>query len=157
MIYSYLKLLHLIAVIIFLGNIFTGLFWMNIAKKTKNIKIIFHTVKGVILSDRYFTIPGVVFITTFGLIAAIFGHIPLLRTGWIFWSLVLFTISGIAFMWKVAPLQRKILNLTSNQDDKLDFNWAVFNKVYLEWEIWGLIALVAPVMALVMMTLKIPE
>ena len=105
MYYTYFKLLHVLAVIIFLGNIITGLYWMHIAKKTKDLKIISHTVFGVIKSDRYFTIPGVVLITTFGIIAAVHGHIPLLRTGWIFWPIVLFSISGIAFMWKVAPLQ----------------------------------------------------
>ena len=157
MLYSHLKLLHLIAVIIFLGNIFTGLFWMHIAKKSKNLRIISHTIKGVIKSDNYFTIPGVVFVTSFGLFAAIYGHTPLLRTGWILWSLILFTISGIAFIWKVAPLQKKIRGLTSEQNSETDFDWAGFNKVYTEWEIWGLIALAAPVAALVMMTLKIPQ
>ena len=155
--YTYLKLFHLVAVILFLGNIFTGLFWMHVAKKTKDIKIISHTIKNVIKSDKYFTIPGVVFITTFGFIAAIYGHIPILRTGWIFWSLILFIISGIAFAWKVAPLQKKIYNLTVNHDDKIDFNWTGFYKLYLKWEIWGLIALITPVAALIMMILKIPK
>jgi hypothetical protein len=71
--------------------------------------------------------------------------------------LILFTISGIAFAWKVAPLQKKIYNLTVNHDDKIDFNWTGFYKVYLEWEIWGLIALVTPVSALIMMIIKIPK
>ena len=157
MIYPYFKLLHLIAVIIFLGNIFTGLFWMHIAKKTKDIKIISHSIKGVIKSDRLFTIPGVIVITGFGILAAIYGHIPILRTGWIFWTLILFSISGIAFAWKVAPLQSKIYKLTLKHEDKNDFNWMGFNKVYMEWEVWGLVALLTPVAGLIMMTLKIPR
>jgi uncharacterized membrane protein len=95
MTYSYLKLFHLIAVIIFLGNIFTGAFWMHIAIKTKDLKIIAHTMKGVIKSDRLFTIPGVIFITAGGFMTAIFGHIPILHTGWILWSLILFSISEL--------------------------------------------------------------
>lgn len=157
MTYNYLKLLHLIAVILFLGNIVTGLFWMTIAVKTKDLKIISHSIKGVIKSDRLFTIPGVIVITAGGFMAAIYGNLPLLRTGWIFWSLILFSISGIAFGWKVAPLQRKIYNLTSTKETAHDFNWQGFKKVYLEWETWGLIALLTPVAALVMMVLKIPR
>lgn len=156
MLYNYLKLLHIITVIVFLGNIFTGLYWMHFAIKTKDIKIIAHTMKGVIRSDRLFTIPGVVIVTTAGILAAIYGHIPLLRTGWIFWSIILFTISGIAFAWKVAPLQRKIYNLTINTEQNADINWTTFKNIYFEWEIWGLIALMTPVIALVMMILKIP-
>ena len=157
MIYTWLKLFHVIAVIVFLGNIFTGLFWMRLAVKTKDISIIHHSIKGVIRSDRYFTIPGVVFITAAGIFAAIAGNVPLLRTGWIFWSLILFSISGIAFMWKVAPLQKKLSKLTAVSGNSQVFDWNVFNKNFRDWEFWGGIALVTPILALVMMVLKIPK
>src|SRR4030095_14039718 len=98
--YTYFKLIHLVAVTIFLGNIITGLFWMHMAVNTKDLKIISHTMKGIIKADRYFTIPGVIIITAGGFMAAIYGHFPILQTGWIFWSIVLFTISGLAFAFK---------------------------------------------------------
>ena len=84
MTYNYLKLIHLMAVIIFLGNIFTGLFWMHIAIKTKDLKIISHSIKGVIRSDRLFTIPGVILITAGGLMTAIYGRIPIIHTAGFF-------------------------------------------------------------------------
>ena len=155
--YSYLKLIHLIAVMIFLGNIVTGLFWMHIAVKTKDLKIISFVMKGIIKADRYFTLPGVVIITAGGFLAAIYGNFPILRTGWIFWSVIMFSISGLAFAFKVAPLQKKIYNLTLNKDSSIDFNWENFKKVYFEWDIWGLVALLTPLAAFVMMTLKIPH
>ena len=155
MVYAFLKLLHIFAVIIFMGNIITGLFWMHIAVKSKDPKIISHSIKGVIKSDRLFTIPGVIFITLGGFMAAISGRLPLLHTGWIFWSIVLFSISGLAFAWKVAPLQKKIKNLTSNHSG--DFDWTFFKKVYSQWELWGLFSLLTPFAALVMMVLKLPH
>ena len=155
MVYAFLKLLHIFAVIIFLGNIITGLFWMHIAVKSKDLKIISHSIKGVIKSDRLFTIPGVIFIILGGFMAAISGRLPLLHTGWIFWSIVLFSISGLAFAWKVAPLQKKIKNLTSNHSG--DFDWTFFKKVYSQWELWGLFSLLTPFAALVMMVLKLPH
>lgn len=155
--YAYLKLIHLIAVTLFLGNIITGLFWMHIAVKTRDLKIISFTMNGIIKADRIFTIPGVIVITAGGLMAAIYGHFPILRTGWIFWSLIMFTVSGLAFMFKVAPLQKKIYHLGLNKDSFTEPEWIHFNKVYLEWDIWGLIALVTPLAAFVMMTLKIPQ
>lgn len=156
MYYSYLKLIHLFAVIIFLGNIITGLFWMRTAVKTKDLKIINFTMKGIRESDRYFTIPGVIVITAGGFLAAIFAHYPILGTGWIFWSIIMFSISGLAFSFKVAPLQKKIYHLTLNKETSTDFDWKNFNKVYLEWDIWALVALLTPLAAFVMMTLKIP-
>ncbi|CAN5659484.1 hypothetical protein BH10BAC3_BH10BAC3_18590 [soil metagenome] len=155
--YSYLKLIHIIAVMIFLGNIITGLFWMRIAVKTKDLKIITFTMKGIRDSDRYFTIPGVILITAGGLLAAIFGHFPILHTGWIFWSIVFFSISGLAFAFKVAPLQKEIYYLTLNKETSTDFNWKYFYKVYLEWDIWALVALLTPLTAFIMMTLKVPQ
>ena len=155
--YSYLKLIHIIAVMIFLGNIITGLFWMHIAVKTKDLKIINFTMKGIRAADRYFTIPGVIVITSFGFFAAIFGHYPILHTGWIFWSIILFSISGLAFAFKVAPLQKKIYQLTLHKESSNDFDWKYFNKVYLQWDIWGFIALATHLAAFIMMTLKIPQ
>jgi len=154
--YKYLKLFHLIAVMLFLGNIITGLFWMRFAVKAKDLNIIRFAMKSIIKLDRYFTIPGVILITTFGILAAIYGHFPILGTGWILWSIILFTASGIAFGFKVAPLQTKIYNLTLNKENPTDFDWTHFNKVYLAWDIWGFIALILPLAAYVMMTLKIP-
>ena len=155
--YNYLKLIHLIAVMIFLGNIVTGLFWMSIAVRTKDLKIINFTMKGIIKADRYFTIPGVLIITAGGFLAAISGHFPILRTGWILWSIIMFSISGLAFAFKVAPLQKKIYNLTLNKEQMADFNWEGFKKIYVKWDIWGLIALLTPLAAFVMMVLKLPH
>ena len=153
--YALLKLIHVFAVIIFLGNIITGLFWMRIADKTNNLSIISFTIKGIITSDKLFTIPGVIIITIGGLSAAIHGGIPLLKTGWIFWSLVLFSFSGLIFSWKLAPLQNKIYQLIKNTNAD-NFNKVLYNSYLKQWEKWGLFALLTPLCALVMMVLKIP-
>lgn len=155
--YSYLKLVHLIAVMIFLGNIVTGLFWMRIAVETKDLKIINFTMKGIIRADRFFTIPGVIVITAGGFLAAIYGHYPILRTGWILWSIIMFSISGLAFAFQVVPLQKKLYNLTSERVQMTDFDWEHFKRVYVKWDIWGLIALVTPLAAFAMMVLKLPQ
>ena len=153
--YALLKLVHVFAVIIFLGNIITGLYWMKKADKTNNLSIISFTMKGIINSDRLFTIPGVIVITIGGLSAALYGGIPLLKTGWVFWSLVLFTLSGLIFSRKLAPLQKKIYHLTqkANADS---FNKILYNSYLKQWENWGFAALLTPVGALIMMVLKIP-
>lgn len=80
-IYALLKPIHVFAVIIFLGNIITGLYWMKKADNTNNLSIISFTMKGIISSDKLFTIPGVIIITIFGFSAAIHVGIFLLKTG----------------------------------------------------------------------------
>jgi len=153
--YQIFKLVHLAAVIMFLGNVITGLFWKAHADRTRDVKIIAHMMEGIIRSDRWFTIPGVVVITAAGILAAVQGGLPLLRTGWIFWSIIAFSASGIAFAWKVAPLQREILAMAKAAGDG-PLDWTLYKSKSLRWELWGLLATGLPVIAVVMMVIKRP-
>jgi uncharacterized membrane protein len=119
MVYLYLKILHVLFVILFLGNITVGVFWKMFAQKTKDPDKIVFTFKGIIKADRIFTMPGVIGITLFGIGGAIHGGLPILGTSWILWSIILFIISGIAFMAKLVPLRKQIATLSS---DKENFN-----------------------------------
>ena len=151
--YQFLKLIHVVAVILFLGNIITGLFWKAHADRTRDVRFIAHTISGIIRSDRWFTIPGVVVITVAGFMAAIQAGLPILRTGWILWSVIAFSLSGIAFAWRVAPLQRQLLSLTSATTP---LDWTVYRAKSIQWELWGLFATVTPLIAVVLMVIKKP-
>ncbi|MDH4110100.1 MAG: DUF2269 domain-containing protein [Gammaproteobacteria bacterium] len=153
--YLILKVLHVASVVVFLGNITTGLFWAGHAHKSRDLKLIASAFDGIIRSDRLFTAPGVLGIVITGFAAAIVAGIPLLSTGWIFWPIVLFSISGLVFGVWVAPLQRKILDLARNADST-EGVWQSYVQHYRRWELWGLVALGAPVAAMVIMVLKTP-
>ena len=148
--YSIYKVIHLAAVIIFLGNIATGLFWKAHADRSSNPQIIAHTLHGIIRSDRWFTIPAIVVILIGGFGAASKGGLPILRTGWIFWSVVLFIMSGIAFSARVAPLQKQLFELAQASE----FDWSRYGVLSKAWEWWGAFALLTPVVAAVLMVLK---
>ena len=154
--YLWLKLIHVAAVIAFLGNITTGLFWHRHAARTRDPKLLAFTMDGIIRSDRIFTVPGVVLILVAGVFAAIQGNFPIMRTGWIFWTIVLFSISGFAFMYRVAPLQRKLRAIATAGAEGAGsaFDYAAYHKVTRLWEAWGAIALFAPLIGLVLMVLK---
>lgn len=152
--YLWLKLIHVAAVIAFLGNITTGLFWHAHAARTRDPRVLAHTVDGIIRSDRLFTIPGVVVIIIAGLAAAIVGNVPILRTGWIFWTLILFSVSGLAFMFRVAPLQRELRAFAEAGARSGTFDYEEYHSIARRWELWGAVALLAPVVGLVLMVLK---
>jgi len=152
--YIALKLVHIIAVVMFLGNITTGLFWKAHADRSGDPRIIAHTLHGIIRSDRWFTNPGVILIVITGLGAAGVGRLPILRTEWILWSLILFTISGIAFMARVAPLQRRMLEVARAASDPKTLDWALYHRLSRRWELWGAVALLTPVIALFLMVFK---
>ena len=151
--YLSMKLLHIVAVIAFLGNIATGLFWHLHAARTRDPRLLAHTMGGIIRSDRLFTMPGVIVIIATGIIASIAGGFPILRTGWILWTLVLFAISGLAFMFFVAPMQRQLLAL-AQAGTAGGFDYAGYHRRARIWEIWGAVALLTPAAGLVLMVLK---
>ena len=154
--YLLLKTIHLLAVVAFLGNITTGLFWMRYAVKTNDVRIIHYRAKGIIKSDRLFTIPGVLIITAGGFFAAIYAGVPLLRTGWIFWPILLFTLSGVFFAYKVAPLQSKMKKYLTSSIQHNNYQAEKFVVLLKQWEFWALLALATPVISFFMMILKWP-
>jgi uncharacterized membrane protein len=152
--YLVLKTIHVFSVVIFLGNIITGLFWHLHAERTRDARVLAHTMAGIIRSDRFFTTPGVFAILASGVWLAIQGSFPLLRTGWILWPIVLFAVSGAVFLLRVAPLQRRLHAMALAGAERGTFDLAAYRKLAKAWELWGALALLTPAAALVIMTLK---
>ena len=150
MIYLIWKLLHVIAVIIFMGNITIAPFWKAAADKTKDRIKIADTIKNIIRADRLFTMPSVTFLVIFGFGAQMSYGYPM-ETPWIMWGLAMVIISGAAFMVKVVPLQKKMYAL-ANDENK--FNWDEYEKLSKQWNIWGSVAALAPYIAVILMVLK---
>jgi len=151
MVYLILKLIHVIAAIIFLGNITLGFFWKFRSEKQQDRLSLHETFASIIKADRLFTMPGVIVLLIFGIGSAqMFGY-NLITTGWIFWSIVLYVISGAAFMIRVVPLQKKILALTSDENK---FSRDEYNNLSAKWNLWGTIATVTPWLAVILMVLK---
>lgn len=152
--YLAMKVLHILAVVLFLGNIITGLFWKAHGDRTADPRIVAHTLEGIIRSDRWFTLPGVVLIIGFGVTAAVIGRLPILRTGWIWQSIALFTVSGLAFMLQVAPLQGRLHALASAAVSGGPWDQAAYHRLSHRWEFWGVVAILTPLAALVLMVYK---
>ena len=153
MTYLLWKALHIASVVLFLGNITTGLFWAAQARKTNNLSQLAATFDNISKSDRWFTLPAVGGILISGVAAARLAHLPILGTSWIFWSLVLFSVSGLVFAIWLAPLQRQVSTM-ARACDSGEQDLHSLDRVYLKWELWGLLALLTPVAAMVIMVLK---
>jgi uncharacterized membrane protein len=153
MFYLILKSLHVISVVLFLGNIITGVFWKVHADLVGTVAARAQALDGIVKSDRLFTLPGVILIIATGVALALVGNLPLLRTPWIVWSLVLFGISGLAFAFRVAPLQKKLL---ANARTGLAGTWneAEYKRLSSGWTLWGTISTLTPLAAVFLMVIK---
>jgi len=152
--YLLLKALHLLAVVMFLGNVTTGLFWKAHADRTRDPRIIAHALDGIIRSDRLFTLPGAALIVLAGFAAAELGGWPVFGTGWIWWSLTLFGVSGVLFAVAVAPLQTRMRDLARSSETHADLERGGYRRLSIAWEVWGALALLTPLAAFVLMILK---
>lgn len=147
------KLLHIIGAVLFLGNITTGLFWAAHAHKQNDLRLVSSAFRGIVQSDRWFTVPGVFALLAGGFGSAISGGIPILRTGWVFWAIVLFSVSGLVFALFVAPLQKEIRSFVEHRPQTPE-NWESYSRLYRRWSRWGVVSWLTPMVALGIMVLK---
>jgi uncharacterized membrane protein len=152
--YLLLKVVHILGVIAFLGNITTGLFWHSHAWRTRDPRLLAHTMSGIIRSDRLFTTPGVLLIVAAGVAAAMVGRIPMMSTGWILWTVLLFIAAGAIFGMRIAPLQRKLLALARATNTEGRFDEAQYARLARQWKIWGGIAVGLPLVGVGLMVFK---
>jgi uncharacterized membrane protein len=151
--YTLLKALHIVSVVLFLGNIVTGVFWKLHGDRLGTLNSRAQALDGVIRSDRWFTVPGVLAIIVTGVMLATTLQLPILGTKWLLWALILFGISGAAFSVFVGPLQKKLLK---NVQAGLTGTWnqSEYEALSRSWTAWGAIATAAPVVALFLMVMK---
>lgn len=152
--YLFLKAAHVLAVVLFLGNIITGLFWKAHGDRTRDPRIMAHTLTGIIRSDRWFTVPGVFVIVLTGVGAAVVGGLPIVGTGWIWQSIALFMVSGLIFGMQVAPLQARMREHAMAAAAGGPWNADEYRRLSLRWEMWGVLAILTPLAALALMVFK---
>lgn len=151
--YLWLKLAHVLGVVMFLGNIVTGVFWHKHALATRDPKLLAHAMDGVRRSDRLFTMPGVFLILGSGIWAAIEGGLPMLGTPWILWTIVLFAVSGTVFGARIAPLQKRLQALAA-AGARGAFDFAAYERLSRQWDFWGAVATLTPLAGVALMVLK---
>jgi uncharacterized membrane protein len=145
--------LHLVGVVVFVGNIITAAFWKVRADLLKNPIIIHSTVKNVMLADYVFTLPGLVLIIVSGIVMAVQAKIPLMGMNWLTLSLILFAVTGVIWLAVLIPLQRGMIRHSAQCIES-----GKISKDYLQtsryWAIFGIAATLLPIVILYLMITK---
>jgi uncharacterized membrane protein len=95
--YLLLKLLHLLGVILFLGNIIVTGRWKAMADRTRDSKIVAFAQSQVSATDRVFTLGGILLLGAAGAGAAVYAGFSA-KTPWIEWGNAFFAGSGIVWI-----------------------------------------------------------
>jgi uncharacterized membrane protein len=110
--YELLKTLHVIGVILLLGNVTVTASWKAYADLSEDpVKIAF-AVRAVVLADYLWTSSGIVLTMGAGYAMAHVAGIPLFEDGWMIWSQALFLAAGLMWMFLIVPSQIRMSRMS---------------------------------------------
>lgn len=151
--YLLLKSLHILGVVIFLGNIIITGWWKTMADRTKQSIIVAYAQRQVTLTDIIFTAGGVLLIFITGIVNARLLNLDYWHIRWLAWGLWLFIISGIIWALILIPIQIKQARMARAFADGSDIPGMYW---YLGrfWIVFGIIATILPMVNLYWMVFK---
>lgn len=150
--YLWLKTLHILGVMLFLGNIIVTGWWKNMADLTKNPQIIAFAQRQVTLTDFIFTAGGVAILLIAGALN-VWLHDISLNTKWLVLGFLFFISSGLIWALVLIPVQikqAKMANAFAQTGVIPDEYWR-YCKV---WNVFGVLATLLPLINLYFMVFK---
>ncbi|NBD27458.1 DUF2269 family protein [Paenibacillus glycinis] len=148
-----LLLLHLIGVVVFVGNIVTAAFWKVRADIGKNPVAIHAAVKSVMLADYAFTLPGLILIVVSGMLMAKQAQWPMHGMNWLTVSLLLFAVTGLIWLAVLVPLQRAMIRHSAASVESGRVTEA-YKRASLQWAVFGIAATLLPIVIMYLMVSK---
>ncbi len=141
--YLWLKLVHLLGVTLFVGNIIVTAWWKLMADRTHNPQIIAFAQRQVTLTDYVFTAGGAAILLAAGWGNAALHGMDVLHVKWLSQGLWLFSITGIIWVAILLPVQMRQARMARQfaQDGKIPREYWRLGKV---WAIGGFIATLLP-------------
>jgi uncharacterized membrane protein len=153
MLFKILLAVHILAAIIFVGNIITAAFWKVRADRSGNLETIALTTRAVLLADFVFTGPGILVLLGTGIAMVGLTGWDRFQELWLSLSLILLIITAIIWAAVLLPTQRRMARLArqGTASGSLDPAYQRTGKI---WAIFGGIATLLPIVILFLMVLK---
>ena len=151
--YLWLKTIHLLGVVLFLGNIIITGWWKFMADKTKNPQVIAFAQRQVTLTDFVFTAGGATILFGAGMANVGIHHMDF-SAKWLSQGMWMFVSSGIIWVLVLIPTQIKQAKL-AQEFAKSNAIPEIYWKLCTRWNVFGAIAVVLPLINLYWMTFKL--
>ncbi len=151
--YLTLKSLHILGVVLFLGNIIVTAVWKGMADRNGRPEVVGFAQRLVTLTDWIFTFGGAALILLAGTAMANHAGMSISGTPWIWHGYVIFLISGAIWVVILIPIQIAQARLAHDFEaggDIPERYWRL-NRI---WFFWGIIATLIPLANLAVMVFK---
>ncbi len=151
--YLWLKTIHLLGVVLFLGNIIITGWWKVMADRTGNPQIIAFAQRQVTLTDFVFTAGGAALLLAAGLSNVVVHGMDVFQIRWLSWGFWLFNVSGLIWVFILIPVQIRQARMARGFADggEIPPEYWLMSR---QWQIWGTIATLLPLMNLYWMVFK---
>ena len=151
--YLWLKMLHLLGVVLFLGNITITGWWKFMAVRTGNTQIIAFAQRQVTLTDFIFTGGGSALVLAGGWGNAALHGMDIFHTRWLSWGFWLFAASGLIWVFILIPIQIRQARMARifGQNGEIP---ARYFQLEQRWYFWGTLATLLPMVNLYWMVFK---
>ena len=148
-----LLVLHILAAVVFVGNIITAAFWKTRADRSGNLETIAITARSLLQADYIFTAPGLVVLLATGIWMVGLKDWARFQEPWLGGSFVLLIITGIIWLAVLLPQQCRMVRLAQEGADA-----GALSPDYLKagriWSMFGGVATLLPVLILFLMVFK---
>lgn len=151
--YLLFKSLHILGIVLFLGNIIITGWWKVMADKTKHPLIIAFAQRQVTLTDFVFTAGGAGLVLVTGLINAMNLNSDYLSINWISKGYWMFIISGLIWALILIPVQIKQARMAKLFEEGKEIP-ELYWKLGRIWIFFGIIATLIPLANLYFMVYK---
>ena len=151
--YNVLKFVHVLGVVILVGNVTITAYWKVLADLTRDSRIVAHAQRGVTIADWIFTLLGIALIMIGGYGAALVNDLPLFGSFWLVAGQILFGVSGLIWLGILVPLQIRQARAAREFADGGAVP-AEYRRDSKTWLVWGIIATVPLVAAVYVMVVK---
>jgi uncharacterized membrane protein len=151
--YEVLKAVHVLGVVILVGNVTITAYWKVLADLSRDPKVIAHAQRGVTIADFIFTLAGIALIMIGGYGAVYVRGMSVVEPAWIVLGQILFAISGLIWLGILVPLQIRQARAARGFADGSAIP-AAYLKDSRSWLVWGIVATVPLVAALYVMVVK---
>jgi uncharacterized membrane protein len=153
MAYDICKLVHLLGVILLLGNVTVTSIWKLYADRSRDPRIIAFAQRLVTVTDWFFTAWGILLLVVGGYGAAWVAGMDPLRDGWLVWSELLFVAAGAIWACILVPIQIRQARMARAFAGGGAIP-AEYWRASRLWIIWGLVATIPLVGAMWTMVAK---
>jgi uncharacterized membrane protein len=151
--YEFMKFLHLIGVVLLVGNVTITAFWKVFADRTGDAQIVAYAQHLVTLCDWIFTLSGIIMIFIGGYGMAFVRGYNVFESTWLIWGQLLFLVSGLIWLFVLIPLQIRQAQQARVSSLSGSVPAAYWRDGRL-WLIWGIIATIPLVGAVYVMIAK---